>query len=64
MAAEPGTRFNYNSGNSHLLSTIIQQQSGMSTLDFAQKHLFEPLGITDVKWERDPARVPTGGWGL
>jgi hypothetical protein len=26
----------------------------MKTLDFARKHLFEPLGIIDVDWETSP----------
>jgi hypothetical protein len=38
----------------------------MSTLEFAQRHLFEPLGIdaADVYWESDTKGVPIGGWGL
>jgi CubicO group peptidase (beta-lactamase class C family) len=64
MAEEPGIRFNYNSGNTHVLSAIIQETSGMSTLDFARKYLFDPLGIFDVEWETDPSGIPIGGWGL
>jgi CubicO group peptidase (beta-lactamase class C family) len=64
MAVEPGTQFNYNSGNTHLLSVIIQETTGMSTLSFAQAHLFEPLGISDVLWSRDPSGISIGGWGL
>ena len=40
MAFEPGTGFEYNSGASHLLSAIIQQTTGNTTLEFAQKYLF------------------------
>jgi CubicO group peptidase (beta-lactamase class C family) len=61
---EPGTRFNYNSGNTHVLSAIIQETSGRSTLDFAREHLFDPLGISDVEWETDSSGIPIGGWGL
>ena len=64
MAEEPGIRFNYNSGNTHVLSAIIQETSGISTLDFARKYLFDPLGISDVEWETDPSGIPVGGWGL
>jgi CubicO group peptidase (beta-lactamase class C family) len=66
MAGEPGARFNYNSGNTHLLSAIIQRTAGMSTLEFAQRYLFGPLGIddADVYWESDPKGVSIGGWGL
>ncbi len=64
MAEEPGSQFNYCSGCSHLLSAIIQETVGMSTLDFARKHLFGPLGISDVYWELEADGIPIGGWGL
>jgi CubicO group peptidase (beta-lactamase class C family) len=38
--------FQYNSANSHLLSAIITQSTGMYARDFATKHLFEPIGMT------------------
>jgi WD40 repeat protein len=59
MEADPGTDFNYNSGASHLLSAIIQQVTGNSTLDFARKHLFEPLGIEAI-WETDFQGIARG----
>lgn len=64
MAQEPGSLFNYNSAGSHLLSAIIKKTTGVSALDYAQKNLFAPLGITDVFWASDPNGVSTGGWGL
>jgi len=63
MSDEPGTRFVYNSGGSHLLSAILRQTTGMNALAFAKKHLFEPLGITDVDWPLDPQGVNNHGWG-
>lgn len=47
---ESGTKMNYNSGSSNLLSAIIQKVSGMKTIDFAYKYLFEPMGIENVVW--------------
>ena len=61
MAHEPGTVFNYLDANAHLLSAIVQQATGMTTLEFAQRNLFGPLGITDVTWMADPQGVYTGG---
>jgi len=63
MAAEPGTTFNYNTGASHLLSAIIRQATGMSTLSFARTHLFEPLDIF-VSWRSDPKGTTFGGGGI
>jgi CubicO group peptidase (beta-lactamase class C family) len=64
MAQAPGAGFNYNSGNTHLLSAILAQKTGGSTLAYAQKRLFGPLGITDVRWKKDPQGLEVGGWGL
>ncbi|TMQ00087.1 MAG: 6-aminohexanoate hydrolase [Verrucomicrobia bacterium] len=62
IVAEPGTRFAYCSGNSHVLSTILSQATGTNALAFARRELFEPLGIRDVAWPAD-SRGNTHGWG-
>jgi CubicO group peptidase (beta-lactamase class C family) len=62
MDVVPGTRFDYSNGSSFLLSAIIHKQINASTLSFARKYLFEPLGITDVKWPSSPNGI-TEGWG-
>lgn len=41
--------FQYNSGNSQLLSVLISKVSNMTTMDFTNKYLFEPLGISKIK---------------
>jgi CubicO group peptidase (beta-lactamase class C family) len=64
MAQPPGTGFNYNSGNTHLLSAIVAKKTGGSTLAYAQRRLFQPLGIGDVRWRKDPQGIETGGFGL
>ncbi len=62
MAQKPGTGFCYDSPGMHLLSAILQEATGMTTLDYARQYLFEPLGIYDVVWESDPQGY-THGWG-
>lgn len=62
MAEEPGTRFVYCSSNSHLLSGIIRETTGMSEQDYANESLFEPLGISNVSWPTDP-QGNNHGWG-
>jgi hypothetical protein len=62
MAEAPGTRFEYCNGASFLLSAIIQKATGIRTLEFAEKHLFNHLGITDLRWPADPQGI-TIGWG-
>ena len=62
MVAEPGSTFSYCSPGMHLLSAVLQQATGQSTLDFARKNLFEPMGTTDALWPADPQGV-NHGWG-
>jgi CubicO group peptidase (beta-lactamase class C family) len=62
MTTEPGARYVYCSPNVHLLSAIIQETTGMSALEFAQEHLFGPLGVSDVFWPSDP-QGNNWGWG-
>jgi CubicO group peptidase (beta-lactamase class C family) len=50
---EPGTRFEYTNGVSHLLSCIITEVTGTSALDYAKERLFSPLGITGAEWTTD-----------
>lgn len=54
MAAEPGTRWNYNSGASQLLSDIFYKATGTDIEEYAARHLFAPLGIRDWYWKRTP----------
>jgi CubicO group peptidase (beta-lactamase class C family) len=60
MSEAPGEKFEYCNGVSYLLSVIIQNTTGMKTLDFARKHLFGPLGIVDVGWATSPQGFDIG----
>ncbi len=62
MAHAPGKHFEYSNGGSYLLSAIIQKATKMSAFEFAEKHLFGPLGIADVKWPSNRQGV-NFGWG-
>jgi CubicO group peptidase (beta-lactamase class C family) len=55
MAHPPGTFFNYSSGDTMMLSHVLEQATGMRADQYAQRHLFDRLGITDVRWWRDSA---------
>lgn len=63
MLVNPGTSFDYNSGNSHLLAGILDSVTG-GLESFARDRLFKPLGITGYSWQKDPRGTPSGGWGL
>ncbi|HUV33798.1 MAG TPA: serine hydrolase [Candidatus Desulfaltia sp.] len=53
MGFEPGSRFEYTNGVSHLLSCIITEKTGLTAAEFAEEHLFGPLGIGDYEWRAD-----------
>ncbi|MFX0021387.1 MAG: serine hydrolase domain-containing protein [Candidatus Hermodarchaeota archaeon] len=61
MSDSPGSRWNYNTGASHLLSAILNQVTPNGTLAFAEEFLFTPLGITDYTWSVDSQGNPNGG---
>jgi CubicO group peptidase (beta-lactamase class C family) len=61
---EPGTRFNYSTGDPMLLSKVIKEATGMPAYDFARKNLFEPLNIANVSWDRDRDGYTATAWGL
>jgi len=64
LVSTPGTVFNYSDGASHLLSVIITEATGTNTLDFARESLFNPLGITKLRWSKDDRGYPNGAAGL
>jgi CubicO group peptidase (beta-lactamase class C family) len=45
LTATPGTSFAYSNASSHLLSAIVADATGQSTLAVARARLFGPLGI-------------------
>lgn len=64
VSEKPGTKFQYNSLNSYVLSAIITERTGMPMDEYLKSRLFEPLGITDYLWEKCPRGITKGGWGL
>ncbi len=62
--SRPGTVFNYFTGNTHLLSAIIQQATGKTTYEFGKEYLFEPLDMDSVECSTDPQGISDGGNGF
>ncbi|MGN1246033.1 MAG: serine hydrolase domain-containing protein [Muribaculaceae bacterium] len=61
---QPGTRFQYDSICTYVLSAIVQKVTGMKLLDYLRIKLFNHMDITDARWEISPEGYNTGGWGL
>ncbi|WP_052124137.1 serine hydrolase domain-containing protein [Ureibacillus manganicus] len=64
MIYKAGSTFQYNSGDYHLLSAIIHKITGVPTASFADKYLFQPLGINKYTWLTDPQGIHGGGFSI
>lgn len=64
IAHKPGTQFMYNSAATYMCSAIVQKVTGQTILDYLTPRLFQPLGISGMRWETCPRGINTGGWGL
>jgi len=63
MNAEPGSRWQYNSGGVIALGAAVQRAAGARFYSFARSRLFTPLGITTQLWVISPfdSTSHTGG---
>lgn len=59
---QPGKEFQYFSVNSHLLSAIVRDATQQPPDEFAERVLFQPIGIENAGWPRDPQGL-AHGWG-
>jgi CubicO group peptidase (beta-lactamase class C family) len=64
MDAEPGAKWAYNSGGSQLMSGIIRTATGRFIDEYADEHLFRPIGIRSFYWKRTPTGHPDTEGGL
>lgn len=61
FVARPGERMQYSTGVWHILSAILAEQSGESTLALARQWLGDPLGIRIPAWPQGPEGIHFGG---
>lgn len=64
IEVEPGSRWSYNSGESMLLSGIINSTTGKSMLEFANENFLNVIGIHDLEWISDNENHTVAGWGI
>ncbi|AUB78175.1 6-aminohexanoate hydrolase [Spiribacter roseus] len=60
MKGEPGGEMRYSTGNTHLLSAILQRRTGTSAYALANRWL-APAGVQVTDWITDPQGVALGG---
>jgi CubicO group peptidase (beta-lactamase class C family) len=56
--------FNYNDGDPHIISAILQQQTGKTTKDWAKDVLFSKLGMKNYDWAIYKDGITMGGFGI
>jgi CubicO group peptidase (beta-lactamase class C family) len=61
---EPGTTYVYSSAASYMLSAIVARVTGQTIHDFLKPRLFDPLGITNIRWDVGPDGINPGGNGI
>ena len=57
----PGKTFNYSDGAAHLISVVLSRATNMTAKEFAQRYLFDPLGISSRNWTADNRGFNYGG---
>jgi CubicO group peptidase (beta-lactamase class C family) len=63
MAEDPGKTFVYNSGAAELLAHVFKKVTGKNIDDYADEHLFKPMGI-HYYWKHSPTGLPDTEGGL
>ncbi len=61
LADDPGTTFKYSTPLTHIMSGVLTEASGVDLLEFADEHLFGPLGFGEVQWTQGPKGYRFGG---
>ena len=64
MQYKPGDKFVYNSGITILLSYILNKATGVPVDQYANTHLFKPLGIENFYWKKTPTGLTDTEGGL
>ena len=59
-----GEQFNYADGDPHIVSAILQRQTGKTTKNWAEKVLFSKLGMKNYDWAVYKDGITMGGFGI
>lgn len=59
-----GSKFEYNSMNTYILSVCVEKLAGMKFEQFCREKIFDRLGIAKTYFDLSPEGYFKGGWGL
>ena len=60
---EPGAEYRYSNSGYYLLGEIVAKASGTTYEGYLQKHIFEPLGMTDSRLDSNADIIPNRAAG-
>jgi len=61
VAYDPGSRYVYSSAATCMFAPILERATGMPVEEFAERFLFQPLGIEHYRWTQLPDGYPMVG---
>ncbi len=61
---KPGTVFDYSTGNTHLLSAIVQKAAGETLYEYGKARLFDRIGMESIRCGTDAQGISDGGNGF
>lgn len=61
---EPGSQYMYSSGNSYILSAIVQRVTGKTCREYLWEHVTSKIGTRDFDWMLSPEGICSGGNGV
>lgn len=59
----PGSEYMYSSGNSYVLSAIVQRVTGKTCREYLREHITREIGMSDFTWMLSPEGICSGGNG-
>lgn len=61
---EPGTHYQYSSGNPYATSAMVQKVTGMTAEDYLMSKGFSKLNFSNFTWQKSPEGISSGGNGV
>ncbi len=61
---KPGTKYKYSSGNSYMLSAMVQKATGKTCEQLLLETVVPKLGIKQFSWMKSPEGICSGGNGV
>lgn len=61
---KPGEKYQYSSGNTYMLSAMVQKATGLTCEDVLRSSVIPALGIEHFSWDKSPEGICSGGNGV